>query len=214
MQAQWLGSPNYTPGRGGQRVQIIVIHTMVGTIASANARFQQAAQQASAHYGVGLDGSLVQWVAEKDTAYHAGDWLINETSIGIEHEDNGDYNGVRSDALYSASSALVSDIAKLYGIALDRAHVRKHSEVSDSPTACPDALDINRIIKGAIGGSVLDEAKLDEMYNWIKEMWTAPDQTASGLIAKLQVIEKAVSGGAVLPQDTQDAIKAIASHLK
>src|SRR5262245_39662148 len=66
MNIEFLGSPNFTPGRDGHDLvtepRYVVIHTMVGTIASANARFQQASEQASAHYGVGLDGRIVQWV--------------------------------------------------------------------------------------------------------------------------------------------------------
>jgi len=128
----------------------VIIHTMVGTVASANGRFQQANQQASAHYGVALDGHLVQWVDERDAAWHAGNYGINLDSIGIEHEDNGDYNGARTDALYGASAALVRSICQRYNIPIDRAHIRPHKEVSDAPTACPDALDINRIIREAV----------------------------------------------------------------
>ena len=106
-QGEWLGSPNYSPGRDGHDMAIapswVVIHTMVGTIESANARFQQAGQQASAHYGVGSTGRLVQWVDESDAAWHAGVYNVNLDSIGIEHEDHGDYNGPRPDALYAAS---------------------------------------------------------------------------------------------------------------
>lgn len=126
----------------------VIIHTMVGTIASAASRFNTK-NQAAAHYGVGLDGSLVHWVDEDNTAYHAGDYPMNQRSIGIEHEDNGDYNGNRTDALYTASAALVKDICAFYNIPVDRDHIRKHSEVSDNPTGCPDALDIDRIVREA-----------------------------------------------------------------
>src|SRR4030081_3246377 len=95
--ASFLGSPNYSAGRPGG-ISWIVLHTMVGTVASANARFQNPNQQASAHYGIGLDGSLFQWVDESDTAWHAGDFVVNQASIGIEHEDGGNYNSPRTDA--------------------------------------------------------------------------------------------------------------------
>lgn len=126
----------------------VIIHTMVGTTASANARFNTP-YQASAHYGVSLDGSIVHWTDEDNTAYHAGNYPMNQRSIGIEHEDNGNYNGVRPDILYASSARLVKDICKFYNIPIDRNHILEHKQVSDQPTACPDALDINRIIREA-----------------------------------------------------------------
>ena len=154
MDAQWLGSPNFTAGRDGHTMRFgspldpsyIVLHTTAGTIEDANARFQQPTQQASAHYGIGLSGRLVQWVREDDAAWHAGNWLMNLKSIGIEHEDGGDYNGPRSTQLYATSVALVRDICARYGIPITREWIRMHREVSDSLTTCPDALDVDRIV--------------------------------------------------------------------
>lgn len=151
--AQWLGSPNYSPNRDGHDLvsepRYIIMHTMVGTWQGANARFQQAAQQASAHYGVKLDGGLVQWVDEGDAAWHAGNYSVNLDSIGIEHEDGGNYNAPRPEALKARSAQLLAEISKRYAMPLDRAHVRLHKEVSLSPTACPDALEVDEILTRA-----------------------------------------------------------------
>ena len=160
--AQFIGPPpseNYMAGRASHSMQFdgaadpsyVVIHTMVGTIASAGARFMNPASNVSAHYGIGLDGSSVQWVQESDTAYHAGNWDMNLNSVGIEHEDGGDFNGARSDALYQASSGLVRDICNRYGIPIDRAYILMHKEVPGASTGCPDALDIERIVAMAAG---------------------------------------------------------------
>lgn len=130
----------------------VIIHTMVGTEESASARFANPTQQVSAHYGVRLDGKIIHWLEETFTAYHAGDYSVNQRSIGIEHEDNGDYNGTRTDALYETSSKLVRDICQFYSIPIDRTHILKHSEVH--PTGCPDALDIERIVRVAQSGTV------------------------------------------------------------
>jgi hypothetical protein len=121
---------------------------MVGTWQSANSRFNIAAQCASAHYGIGYDGTIYQWVDEDKVAYHAGKYAVNQASIGIEHEDMGNYNSPRPDALYNSSSKLVADICKFYGITINRTNIIKHLEVPYS-TACPDSLDIERIVKGA-----------------------------------------------------------------
>lgn len=127
----------------------IVIHTMDGTWEGAAARFDNPSSNVCAHYGIKLDGGLLHWLEEYWTAYHAGNYAMNQRSIGIEHEDGGDYNGVRPDVLYQTSSKLVADICKFYGIPCDRDHIKKHNEVSDAPTGCPDALDIDRIVAGA-----------------------------------------------------------------
>ncbi len=153
MNIQWLGSPNFTPGRDGHDLitdpRYVVIHATVGTVAGANARFQRGSERASAHYGIGLDGHIVQWVREEDAAWHAGDLEVNLDSIGIVHEDDGDLDGPHTEALYAASAALVRDICGRYGIPLDRQHIRPHSAFS--ATRCPEALDIARIIAAAAG---------------------------------------------------------------
>ena len=150
---------NYTTSRLGYRVQGIIIHTIVGTLESADATFQNPNRMASAHYGIACDGSVIhQYVSEADIAWHCGRFypdaghpLGNANTIGIEHCDNGNYNGVRSDGLYKTSSDLVRDICHRYGIAINRTQIRKHREVSEQPTSCPDALDIDRIVTMAAG---------------------------------------------------------------
>ena len=76
-----------------------------------------------------MDGRVVQWVKDEDTAYANGDLISNQECLTIEHEDNG-YSGdsVRTEALYVASSALIAFKCRQYGIPLDREHITKHSE--------------------------------------------------------------------------------------
>jgi hypothetical protein len=164
--ATWVpGIPNYTPGRAGHNMyedpRFIVLHTMVGWESSARARFMQPAQQASSTYGITLKGELVQYVDERDGPWTNGTIYGpvggNLDSITIEHEDGGDYNGPRTPELYAASARAVRNIADEYGIPLDRSHVvypheLGHRECSDASTACPDSLDLDRIIREALGG--------------------------------------------------------------
>jgi hypothetical protein len=156
-QAIWLGSPNFTPGRAGHDMtqpSWVVLHTMVGTVAGANARFQQASEQASATYGVGLDGRVYQWVRESDAAWAngatgRGGVGDNLDSISIEHEDDTDYDGPRTPELYAGSAALVRDICTRYAVPIDRTHVIGHRECDFAQTACPDGLDVDRIVREA-----------------------------------------------------------------
>jgi hypothetical protein len=142
----------------------VIIHTMVGTWQSAANRFGAYGTQVSAHYGVGYDGSLYHWLEEYWTAYHAGNYAMNQRSIGIEHEDMGNYNSPRPDTLYATSAKLVYDICKYYGIPIDRSHILKHSEVI--ATGCPDSLDIDRIVRQAQAlaqPSLTPQQKLDKI---------------------------------------------------
>lgn len=146
-----LINTNHAAGREGRQVAGVVLHTIVGTIGSAQERFSNPQNQVSANYGIALDGTIWQWVREEDTAYCNGNWESNLTTISIEHEDNGDYNGPRSPQLYDTSSDLVADICRRYSIPCDRSHIKGHCEVIDRSrypggTACPDSLDLDRIV--------------------------------------------------------------------
>lgn len=153
---------NYTVGRLGYRVSGIIIHTMVGTLASCDLTFKNPARGASAHYGVACDGSVChQYVGEQNIAWHcgrfypdAGHSLANANTVGIEHCDNGHPFAPRSDAEYACSAQLVREICKRYGIPIDRTHIRMHKEVSVAPTGCPDTLDIDRIVREALAAPV------------------------------------------------------------
>lgn len=126
----------------------IIIHTMDGTLMGTAAWFNNPKSQVSSHYGIGLNGQIIQWVSEKATAYHAGVYAVNQESIGIEHEDNNSPDdGARSDILYAMSARLVRDIADFWGFPVDRSHVIPHREIK--ATACPGGLDIDRIIREA-----------------------------------------------------------------
>lgn len=127
----------------------IIIHTIIGSVPSATNTFKNKNNIVSAHYGVGFDGKITQWVDENHTAYHSGKLSVNRRSIGIEHEDFGKVNGLyddspRPDLLYMSSAALIKDICTYYNIPIDREHIKKHSEIKS--TGCPNGLDIDRLV--------------------------------------------------------------------
>src|SRR6266511_4411947 len=89
MAIQWRGpvpESNYSVGRGGQGVELIVDHWTVVMFEGAIRRFKNPASILSAHYVIGSDGRVAQLVSEDDTAFHAGVFSVNQRSIGIEHE--------------------------------------------------------------------------------------------------------------------------------
>lgn len=129
-------------------IKTIVIHSMVGTLKGTIAHFQNATRSnlTSAHYGIDFNGKVVSFVPETKTAYHAGNYPVNQQSIGIECEDNGKPNEERPETLYKAIAALVNDLCTFYNLPINRTTIRKHNEVSLSPTACPGTLDIDKIV--------------------------------------------------------------------
>jgi hypothetical protein len=71
---------------------------------------------------------VYQLVHERDIAWHAGNWPINQQSIGIEHEG---FTGERlyTTAEYKASAKLVSYLTEKYGLDPDRSVVYGHENV-------------------------------------------------------------------------------------
>jgi hypothetical protein len=112
-------------------VDMIIIHDTEGSYGSAIQEFQDGATQASAHYVVSDAGQITQMVAEKDVAWHAGNWDYNLRAIGIEHEGFAWSPGWYTSAMYQASAQLAASICSRYGVPMDRSHVIGHYQVPD-----------------------------------------------------------------------------------
>jgi N-acetyl-anhydromuramyl-L-alanine amidase AmpD len=119
---------NYTTGRGGSPVQLVVVHTMQGSLAGSTAWFADPRAKCSSHYGIGFDGTVHQYVQEADTAYHAGNFNYNRRSIGIELEGFAE-RGVFPDSMLKALYTLVRNCCDKYNIPYDRTHIIGHNEV-------------------------------------------------------------------------------------
>jgi N-acetylmuramoyl-L-alanine amidase len=137
-----------------------VVHTTAGSFESAADWFSKAESGVSAHYLVGLDGRVAQFVDEADTARHAGR-VSNPTAtiydgsdpnlytVGIEFEDGGKPDTVlRPVAQYEAGAALIAAIASRWAIPLNRDHVVGHCELTDRKR-CPGNLDTNALVRRA-----------------------------------------------------------------
>lgn len=139
MQPIWKTTENYSSGRDGTDVDRIVVHYIVGTLAAADATFANPSSGVSAHYGIG-EGSLHQYVSEMNTAWHAGDFPMNQRSIGIEHSASPDR--APSASTYDISIELCTQICEDYGLNPQTQIIPHHSVVA---TACPGTVDIQRI---------------------------------------------------------------------
>jgi hypothetical protein len=83
------------------------------------------------HYTIrSADGHIAQHVANREVAWHAGNWYVNMHSIGIEQEGfAADGAAWFTEALYQNSATLVKHLSAEYGVPLDRAHVIGHDQV-------------------------------------------------------------------------------------
>ncbi|CUJ85603.1 N-acetylmuramoyl-L-alanine amidase AmiD precursor [Ruegeria denitrificans] len=92
----WHPSPNFGERRDGLTPSLIVLHyTAMKDAQAALDRLCDPAHEVSAHFLIGMDGTLWQMVREEDRAWHAGagEWHgqsdINSRSIGIELDNSG-----------------------------------------------------------------------------------------------------------------------------
>lgn len=147
----WIGSTNNTRGRRGHKPRAIVIHIMQDSLHSVDNFFNNPdpAPDApvSAHYGIGKLGEIHQYVAESDTAWHAGrvsnsTWAgitpgvnPNLYTIGIEHE--GRSGQPWTQAMYESSAWLIAQIANRWSIEINPANVIRHADIYDVKSFCP-----------------------------------------------------------------------------
>jgi N-acetyl-anhydromuramyl-L-alanine amidase AmpD len=147
IQKIWKGSPNFWTGRKGYKPEIIVIHIMDGTLSGTDAWFVNPASQVSAHYGIGKNGEVHQYVKEEDSAWHAGrvdapsaklvksNVNPNLYTIGIEHEGKAD--DIWTDAMKQASASLIREICQRWQIPIDRDHIVGHYQIYSKKPDCP-----------------------------------------------------------------------------
>ncbi|MGW5608990.1 N-acetylmuramoyl-L-alanine amidase [Streptomyces sp. NPDC003753] len=116
----------------GDAINYIVIHDTEGQYSSALSQFQDPTAGASAHYLIrSSDGLVTQMVANKDVAWHAGNWYMNQHAIGIEHEGFALQGGSwYTESEYESSAALVKYLAGHYNIPLDREHIIGHDDIT------------------------------------------------------------------------------------
>lgn len=207
MDILWIGTPNKQKGRNDLRPTAVVIHIMDGTLHGTDTWFLDPASRVSAHYGVGAAGVVHQYVAESDTAWHAGrrynpTWkLIRQTpnpnvyTIGIEHEGLAD--SPWSDAMLDASTRLVMEICNRWSIPIDRDHVIGHREIYARKT-CPGTwLDLDRFV------AQVQQAALDPAgYNFVAQRGSTRARLDLNLRARapttLAPVTRTVPGGSAL----------------
>jgi hypothetical protein len=140
-------SPNHWQGRAGHKPLAIVIHTMAGFMTGCDATFTDPASEVSAHFGVGIDGSIHQYVELEDSSWANGQleaghrWMgpkgvsPNRLTVTIETEDFNNPSQLVTQEQFDATLAVCR-------LAVQRfpsiTHLLGHSVISPASRAnCP-----------------------------------------------------------------------------
>ncbi len=134
--AQWIGTSHFWAGRSGYTPKWIIVH---GTAGGASADevgyyFQTNDPPTSTHFIVGLNGEVVQCVAEEDTAW--GNGIVTEghdpwwspnlnpnfLTFSVEHVKSApDNSNTLTPAQKAASFALIKHLCERHNIPMRRA---------------------------------------------------------------------------------------------
>lgn len=154
-------SGNFTAGRQGKPTNKIFIHHAATTDFDGIARtFQKKDRGASAHYGVGRNGQVDQYVPEGSIAWHCGNWPYNQTSIGIENVNSGGaaQGWPVADDTFNTLVELVHGIALRHGMLPLEVGRNLFGHKDVSATFCPGVLHgrlhelADRVNTGTHGG--------------------------------------------------------------
>ena len=146
---EFIKSPNYSKGRLFQKIRLVIVHSMAGNM-DPSIRLFQTPDKTSAHYLIDHNGREVQMVDEINTAWHAGNGIVNLRSIGIEtaggrFNDNVTLFGYEGQKVLAKRIAAIHHKYQLGEPSVDT--VKGHREVRN--TACPTGVDMGRVIQMA-----------------------------------------------------------------
>ena len=159
-------SANYDTSRKLIR-KVIIHHAASTSFESIGQVFANPGRGASAHYGVGRNQNVDQYVPERFTAWHCGNYPVNQESIGIENvNSSGAPNWDVADETRNTLVELVTDICRRNpgileaggGKLVPGVNLFGHSQVSQKPTACPVQLlgwlpELANRVNAALDGS-------------------------------------------------------------
>ena len=131
---------HYTKGRQGRTIDKIVLHHNAGNMSVRGCVETWQTRQASAHYQVQSDGIIGQLVWDGDTAWHAGNWEANLTSIGIEHADASSNPWRISQACLENGAHLVAALCVYYRLGRPVWGKNVYGHNHFSPTECPASI--------------------------------------------------------------------------
>lgn len=140
-----VAAGNWREGSVPRAVRAIVLHVAEGSAESVDSWFSSSKAKVSAHFLVGLDGEIRQYVGIHDVAFHAGvvvepTWAglipgtTNSQTVGIEHEGSGLTNWPEAQLL--SSSLLSAWLVERFDFTVDALHFPLHHEIK-ATKSCP-----------------------------------------------------------------------------
>ncbi|STC97468.1 peptidoglycan recognition protein family protein [Corynebacterium renale] len=137
-----LMNKHFTPGRGGNTIECVVIHHNAGMLTIDQIWQVWQDRAASAHYQVENGGRIGQLVWDRDTAWHAASQWMNQRSIGIEIANSGgaSQGWPISDTAIREGALLAAAVCLYYGLGrpVSGKNIRYHREFAG--TSCPHHL--------------------------------------------------------------------------
>lgn len=133
---------HYTPGRGGHRIEYVILHHNAGALSIADCYNTWQTRPASANYQVEVGGRIGQLVRDRDTSWNAGNFAANQRSIAIEHANSGGaaQGWPISEATRENGAHLVAALCLYYGLGRPQWGVNVYPHQHFSSTACPGQL--------------------------------------------------------------------------
>jgi len=161
-------SPNFTPGRGGKRIQWVIIHTTEGGFSSSVGWLTNPRSQASAHYVVGRDSPsesvrIAQLVAESDTAWTAGNFAVNQASVNVELVGYSRRNPPVEEETLRVAAKLVAEICQRQGVPVRK--VDRVGILAGIPGICGHA-DVPNPLNPAQGGGLEGHTDPGPYFPW------------------------------------------------
>ncbi len=161
--ARMMTSPNFSD-RNGMVPEAAVLHIAEGTLAGGDSWFATPASQVSAHFMVGKTGIIHQYVPLSKAAWANGaveagasaaligeNWGVNPNLWGVSIEHEGwageALTALQVDASVTLTAWLFKSVflvAGASGVAVDRKHILRHSEISpQTRPGCPGWAEAN-----------------------------------------------------------------------
>jgi N-acetyl-anhydromuramyl-L-alanine amidase AmpD len=176
-----VAADHYTPGRGGYKVEYIVLHNTEGRDSRAYLSRTSGRppdppdRRVSIHKLVRRDG-VYSIVSPANTAWHCGETVVgyskmNFRSLGVEIESinsKGKLQEPYSDSDYNATAHTVAGWMFSYAIPWER--VLRHAEIASPPGRRfdPSGLDMARLQRETYAWTRFFYAlKVNERGNWI-----------------------------------------------
>ena len=175
--------------RSGYKPDVIVVHISAGSLTSMTSWFSTPGSQASAHYGIGRDGTVLQYVEEDKKAWTQGNVKKPTSKIVLERpginpnlyclsiENEGQDLGLGTIVQINTLVDLIKEVATRWNIPLDRDHIIGHYEIdavnrSHCPSPNHTMLDmiLKRLVQSEMVSILVPRSKVDIIKEFIKTL--------------------------------------------